>query len=90
VKQLTEAMAEMPHGSCPDLLILPLYASMPLELQVLTLCLSPWQKGTVALLVMPCCLADTSMKDVPGWPDNDLWLVCRPGCLHCHLRAAAV
>ena len=34
VKQLTEEVAAMPEGACPDLLILPLYAAMPLELQV--------------------------------------------------------
>ena len=34
VKQLTEEVAAMPVGACPDLLILPLYAAMPLELQV--------------------------------------------------------
>ncbi len=34
VKQLGEAIAELPEGSCSDLLILPLYAAMPLELQV--------------------------------------------------------
>ncbi|BDA44197.1 ATP-dependent RNA helicase DHX8 [Coccomyxa sp. Obi] len=33
VKQLGEAIAELPEGSCSDLLILPLYAAMPLELQ---------------------------------------------------------
>ena len=39
VKQLTEAVAAMPEGACPDLLILPLYAAMPLELQV---CCHAW------------------------------------------------
>ena len=34
VKQLTEAVASMPADACSDLLILPLYAAMPLELQV--------------------------------------------------------
>lgn len=34
MKQLGEAIAELPDGACADLLILPLYASMPLELQV--------------------------------------------------------
>lgn len=34
VKQLREEVAAMPEGACPDLLILPLYAAMPLELQV--------------------------------------------------------
>jgi hypothetical protein len=34
VKQLGEAIAELPEDSCADLLILPLYAAMPLELQV--------------------------------------------------------
>ena len=34
VKQLTEAVASMPEDACSDLLILPLYAAMPLELQV--------------------------------------------------------
>ena len=33
VKQLTEAVASMPEDACSDLLILPLYAAMPLELQ---------------------------------------------------------
>ena len=34
VKQLTEAVASLPEDACSDLLILPLYAAMPLELQV--------------------------------------------------------
>ena len=34
VKQLEELVASLPEGACADLLILPLYAAMPLELQV--------------------------------------------------------
>lgn len=35
VKQLEELVASLPEGACADLLILPLYAAMPLELQVI-------------------------------------------------------
>ena len=34
MKQLEELVASLPEGACADLLILPLYAAMPLELQV--------------------------------------------------------
>ncbi len=34
MRQLTEEVVAMPEGACPDLLILPLYAAMPLEMQV--------------------------------------------------------
>ena len=35
VKQLNEAVAALPEGACDDLLVLPIYSALPLEMQVL-------------------------------------------------------
>ena len=49
VKQLTEEVATMPEDACSDLLILPLYAAMPLELQV---CHSVLDTGACSLRLL--------------------------------------
>ena len=37
VRQLNEAVAALPEGACDDLLVLPIYSALPLELQA-----CPW------------------------------------------------
>ena len=34
VRQLNEAVAALPEGACDDLLVLPIYSALPLEMQV--------------------------------------------------------
>ncbi|EIE25953.1 putative ATP-dependent RNA helicase [Coccomyxa subellipsoidea C-169] len=58
VKQLSEAIAELPEDSCPDLLILPLYAAMPLELQARVFAPPP---DGCRRLIMATNIAETSI-----------------------------
>jgi hypothetical protein len=54
VKQLEEQVASLPQGACADLLILPLYAAMPLELQVTALLSSSSSSPLLSMLHDAC------------------------------------
>ena len=50
VKQLNEAVATLPEGACDDLLVLPIYSALPLEMQVLASLLAAHRRCKRGLL----------------------------------------
>jgi len=70
----------MPEGACPDLLILPLYAAMPLELQVrITQDSRPTYISGLLVLLSLChdiCISASSRR--PGTSTHGHAYTCLP------------
>lgn len=50
MRQLNEAVATLPEGACDDLLVLPIYSALPLEMQVLASLLVTHLRSNCSLL----------------------------------------
>ena len=78
VKQLEEQVAALPEGACADLLILPLYAAMPLELQARA---APPPCSLRAILCVSARAAGrlSGYRVPPSRPARCMHAVCRVG-----------
>ena len=77
IAQLQTAMRDLPPDSCKDLLLLPLYSALPLDMQVNNSCVCCSSEVLLGLqyplplLEMPhcCCSVTVACHGLPAPPD---------------------